>query len=460
MYPRIGHARKYSTDPSQHMQITFSRNAETVYSPAMRCITCAQVRILPSTNCRPRVVTHPRCRCARAVKGTHSNCHSFFCERGLLLSAAWLQRRTLPARPSPSVWVRADATASRLQHAVCGARLRDVSRRVQPTPETSWMRHEDVTGEPTKHASSNACNLAQPGAHGEARTARGSPRARPPQRGALRRRCSRRRCVLNREGAWRPQADTPAGGDGAGRFGGGGGARAAAFAKGRLNEYARRRLDSFRQRVGVDGDALDADVCDWRVARVARRLRPRSRRVSPACAVQACTSCTARAFSIASSTSCPPITRPNTVFLPVQEGPCEWHAARRAHTPHARQAHAPFRCGCFAYVMKNWLAFVFGPLFAIDTMPRAECCSRNAGGVSCVSQSDPPGKAQGRHARALGGDTCLQRLPQLILKASAPDARAAFAGVCRHATQLQSARTPCFLPRQRAPRLLGRHPGP
>jgi hypothetical protein len=26
--------------------------------------------------------------------------------------------------------------------------------------------------------------------------------------------------------------------------------------------------------------------------------------------------------------------------------------------------------------MKNWLAFVFGPLLAIDTMPRAECCTR------------------------------------------------------------------------------------
>ena len=26
--------------------------------------------------------------------------------------------------------------------------------------------------------------------------------------------------------------------------------------------------------------------------------------------------------------------------------------------------------------MKNWLAFVFGPLFAMDRMPRAECCAR------------------------------------------------------------------------------------
>ena len=33
------------------------------------------------------------------------------------------------------------------------------------------------------------------------------------------------------------------------------------------------------------------------------------------------------------------------------------------------------RCGCLAYVMKNWEPLVSGPLLAIDTVPRALCCS-------------------------------------------------------------------------------------
>lgn len=28
--------------------------------------------------------------------------------------------------------------------------------------------------------------------------------------------------------------------------------------------------------------------------------------------------------------------------------------------------------------MKNWLPFVFGPLFAIDSIPLALCCKRNS----------------------------------------------------------------------------------
>lgn len=29
--------------------------------------------------------------------------------------------------------------------------------------------------------------------------------------------------------------------------------------------------------------------------------------------------------------------------------------------------------------MKNWLRFVFGPLFAIESIPRAVCCSHRRG---------------------------------------------------------------------------------
>ena len=56
-----------------------------------------------------------------------------------------------------------------------------------------------------------------------------------------------------------------------------------------------------------------------------------------------------------------PITCPNTVFF-------------------------PSRCGAGAYSMKNWLPFVPGPLFAIETIPRALC--RKEGRISS-SKSEP-----------------------------------------------------------------------
>lgn len=43
--------------------------------------------------------------------------------------------------------------------------------------------------------------------------------------------------------------------------------------------------------------------------------------------------------------------------------------------------------------MKNWLPFVFGPLFAIDSIPLALCCHNNkecgSGGKSIQNQIGP-----------------------------------------------------------------------
>lgn len=36
--------------------------------------------------------------------------------------------------------------------------------------------------------------------------------------------------------------------------------------------------------------------------------------------------------------------------------------------------YLPSRCGCLAYVMKNWDLFVSGPEFAMATMPRLLNC--------------------------------------------------------------------------------------
>lgn len=55
-------------------------------------------------------------------------------------------------------------------------------------------------------------------------------------------------------------------------------------------------------------------------------------------------------FSIVPFSSAPSMTRPKTVFL-------------------------PSRWGASLNVMKNWLPFVCGPLFAIDTIPRPLCLS-------------------------------------------------------------------------------------
>ena len=57
-------------------------------------------------------------------------------------------------------------------------------------------------------------------------------------------------------------------------------------------------------------------------------------------------------FSMRSRTSNPWITLPNTVYNPL-------------------------RCGCFAYIMKNWLPLVLGPLLAIASTPLALCCKKS-----------------------------------------------------------------------------------
>ena len=51
------------------------------------------------------------------------------------------------------------------------------------------------------------------------------------------------------------------------------------------------------------------------------------------------------------------------------------------------KASAPFSCACLLYVMKNWLPFEFTPLFAIETVPRAECCKRHRVRTYCHNPS-------------------------------------------------------------------------
>lgn len=53
-------------------------------------------------------------------------------------------------------------------------------------------------------------------------------------------------------------------------------------------------------------------------------------------------------FSSSSSASNPSITRPKSVYF-------------------------RSKCGCAAYVIKNWLELVLGPLLAIETIPRSVC---------------------------------------------------------------------------------------
>ena len=60
------------------------------------------------------------------------------------------------------------------------------------------------------------------------------------------------------------------------------------------------------------------------------------------------------AREIASTTSMPSVTRPNTVCLPSSQGAAS------------------------AVTMKNWLPFVFGPAFAIASAPRSTLCSLNS----------------------------------------------------------------------------------
>ena len=137
-----------------------------------------------------------------------------------------------------------------------------------------------------------------------------------------------------------------------------------------------------RQRVGVDRHALDADLRKRRVARVARRLR-----------------------SVASATGRPEArARLSSTRLfhlvehleAVDDAPehrvlaCATLRAQALAARAAAHMHAPFRCECLAYVMKNWLPFVLGPLFAIDTTPRAECCAR---GAARQRRRPPPARA-------------------------------------------------------------------
>jgi hypothetical protein len=52
-----------------------------------------------------------------------------------------------------------------------------------------------------------------------------------------------------------------------------------------------------------------------------------------------------------------------------------WHVyVKRWTTYFPNTVYLRSKCGWGAYVMKNWLALVFGPLFATDTIPRALCC--------------------------------------------------------------------------------------
>jgi hypothetical protein len=51
-----------------------------------------------------------------------------------------------------------------------------------------------------------------------------------------------------------------------------------------------------------------------------------------------------------------------------------WKCRQRTYFPNIVYLRSKWGWG--AYVMKNWLALVFGPLFAIDTTPRTLCCKR------------------------------------------------------------------------------------
>lgn len=50
---------------------------------------------------------------------------------------------------------------------------------------------------------------------------------------------------------------------------------------------------------------------------------------------------------------------------------CEW---ARTYLPNT--VYFLLRCAALLYAMKNWLPFVLGPLFAIETTPRVSCWGR------------------------------------------------------------------------------------
>lgn len=70
-------------------------------------------------------------------------------------------------------------------------------------------------------------------------------------------------------------------------------------------------------------------------------------------------------FSIFSNVSSPKMTCPKTVYKPSNDG-------------------------CLSYVMKNWLWFVFGPAFAIETTPRSLCLSPPISSANGFPQIDFP----------------------------------------------------------------------